>query len=537
MLCSPLAGQRPVGTENSGGKYVGPTGLLKESPMRRGSISIYLSLTMLVMTALLAAVFYSVRAQAGRMQLANSVDQALFSTFAQYDRDLLENFDVFFIDGSCGTDSLRPLVLSDRITDSMQYILHPTRGTLTLGKNLLHLSLGESCLTGYTLATDVNGQIFVSSAIEYMKETIGAQGITQLLSQVSENASRTKAQETRGKSLEESSSNVSYEEIKAEAETARTENEALIAQGDSAARDAATAAETAAREYGNPLPAMERLRQMSFMELVLGDTSDISQKSIAGAGLLCDRPVESGIGVIDMPDNTQGTYSKVLYNEYILTHFGNYAAPSGTAGLSYQTEYILEGRDSDAANLEAIIKKLLLAREAVNIIYLCSDPARQAEIDACAAGVASMLLIPVAAPAIGALITAGWAFCESIVDVRALLGGKKIALVKSAETWQVDLRAIPGIIAPDILGEMSGDVPSGVSYSDYLRFFLFFTDMSNSIPRSLAMVESTIRGLGRPNFRLDTCIFALTFDTSVVSEHKKTFTMSQTMSYKDFYND
>ena len=65
--------------------------------MRRGSISIYLSLTMLVLTALLAAVFYSVRAQAGRMQLANSVDQALFSTFAQYDRDLLENFDVFFI--------------------------------------------------------------------------------------------------------------------------------------------------------------------------------------------------------------------------------------------------------------------------------------------------------------------------------------------------------------------------------------------------------------------------------------------------------
>jgi hypothetical protein len=53
--------------------------------MRRGSISIYLSLTMLVMTALLAAVFYSVRAQAGRMQLANSVDQALFSTFAQYE--------------------------------------------------------------------------------------------------------------------------------------------------------------------------------------------------------------------------------------------------------------------------------------------------------------------------------------------------------------------------------------------------------------------------------------------------------------------
>ena len=137
--------------------------------MRRGSISIYLSLTMLVLTALLAAVFYSVRAQAGRMQLANSVDQALFSTFAQYDRDLLENFDVFFIDGSCGTDSLCPLMLSDRIEDAMSYILHPKKGRIAGGGNLLSLSVTDSYLTGYTLATDVNGQIFASYVVHHAK--------------------------------------------------------------------------------------------------------------------------------------------------------------------------------------------------------------------------------------------------------------------------------------------------------------------------------------------------------------------------------
>lgn len=491
---------------------------------------------MLVLTALLAAVFYSVRAQAGRMQLANSVDQALFSTFAQYDRDLLENFDVFFIDGSCGTDSLCPLMLSDRIEDAMSYILHPKKGRIAGGGNLLALSRKESYLSGYTLATDVNGQIFASSAIEYMKETIGAQGISQLLGRVPQNAAYARSQEVQGQDLEGQAAGASYAEIQAEASAARAENEALRAEGDAAAEEIASTAEAADDEYGNPLPAIERLRQMTFMELVLGDVSDVSQSSIEGAGLLRDRQAESGIGVIDVPDNTGGAYSKVLYNEYILSHFGSYVTPAENRGLAYQTEYILEGGVTDLANLEAIVKKLLLTREAANIIYLYTDPVRRAEVEACAQGVAAMLLIPFAAPAIGALVAAGWAFCESIVDVRALLAGKKTALAKSAETWQVDLRAIPGIIAADMLGDMSKDVPGGVSYTDYLRFYLFLADMQVSVARSLDMVESTLRGLGRSNFRLDTCIFALTFDTSVVSEHKKTWSMSQTMSYKDFFD-
>ena len=504
--------------------------------MRRGSISIYLSLVMLVMTALLAAVFYSVRAQAGRMQLANSVDQAMFSTFAQYDRDLLENFDVFFIDGSCGTDRLCPLALSDRIEDAMQYILHPKKGRIAGGGNLLSLSQTDSCLSGYTLATDVNGQIFASSAIEYMKETIGAQGISELLDRVPQNAAYTRSQEARGTDLEGQTVGTSYAEIEEEAAAARAENDAQRAEGDAAAEEAAAAAAEAGNEYGNPLPASERLRQMTFMELVLGDVSDVSQSSIEGAGLLRDRTAESGIGVIDVPDNTGGAYSKVLYNEYVITHFGNYVTPAENRGLAYQTEYILEGGDTDPANLEAIVRKLLLTREAANIIYLYTDPVRRAEVEACAQGVAAMLLIPFAAPVIGALIAAGWAFCESIVDVRALLGGKRTALTKSAETWQVDLRAIPGIVAADALGAMSRDVPGGVSYTDYLRFYLFLADMQVSVSRSLDMVESTLRGLGRANFRLDTCIFALTFDTGVISEHKRTWTMSRTMSYKDFFD-
>ncbi len=502
--------------------------------MRRGSITIYLSLIMTVMIALLSAVFYSVRVQAGRMQLANSVDQALYSTFAQYDRDLLRTYDVFFIDGSCGTGELRPLVLTDRITDAMRYILQPTRGLILGGKSLLSLSPGEGNIAGYTLATDVTGQIFASAAIGYMKETIGAQGVSEILGRVSGNASTTKAQEAQGEALLAPTDGSSYSRIEAEAAEARAANESLRAEGDQAAEEAAVRADEASAEYENPLPAIERLRQMSLMELVLGDASSVSQKSIEGAGLLRDRAVSSGIGVIRVPDNTQGASARLLYNEYILSHFGNFLAPTENSALSYQAEYILSGGDTDLSNLESVVKKLLLTREAANILFLSSDPAKRAEIEACQMAVASMLFIPYAAPVIGALITAGWAFCESIVDVRSLLKGNRTALIKSAETWQVDLRAIPRIVLPDVMGSMERDVPGGVSYTDYLRFYLFLADMAASVKRSLDMVESTIRGMGRPSFRLDTCIYALTFHTSVLSEHRRTWTTEQTMSYSDF---
>ena len=69
---------------------------------------------LLVMISVLFASFVSVRVAAGRMQCANASDQAMFSMFARYDRDLFDRFDVFFIDGSCGGSGLHADKLRER---------------------------------------------------------------------------------------------------------------------------------------------------------------------------------------------------------------------------------------------------------------------------------------------------------------------------------------------------------------------------------------------------------------------------------------
>ena len=69
--------------------------------MKKASITIYLSLMLVLIVSVISASIVSVKVQAGRSRVANSVDQAMFSLFAQYDRDLLSKYDVFFIDATC----------------------------------------------------------------------------------------------------------------------------------------------------------------------------------------------------------------------------------------------------------------------------------------------------------------------------------------------------------------------------------------------------------------------------------------------------
>ncbi len=141
---------------------------------KRGSITVYLCLMLLVMISVLGASFVSVRVAAGRMQCANASDQAMFSMFAQYDRDLFDRFDVFFIDGSCGGSGLHADKLRERYRKAADYILHPNQGMAAfLGNNLLRLQTEDCSICGYTLATDVNGSVFASQAVDFMKETLG----------------------------------------------------------------------------------------------------------------------------------------------------------------------------------------------------------------------------------------------------------------------------------------------------------------------------------------------------------------------------
>ncbi len=488
--------------------------------MRRGSITIYLSLTLFVMIALITGSITSAKMQAGRMETANSTDQALYSLFARYDRDLYEEFGLFFLSAQNGSGMDMGMVC-DAVTDAMSYILEPNKGRELLGgRNLLDLELSGQAVTGCVLATDADGEIFAEQAVDYMKDTLGVQGIALLRERVENHADTTKEQDRDGRALEQDVSQTSYQDLQersAEAGTAAAEEGTELPETDEEDREAAGILDTAAN-----------IQKMSLLDLVVSDPGGISSNAIDRSTVLSSRSKESGFGVIDSVST--GGIDSFLFQEYLIQTFSSWRNPMQDAKLAYQMEYIICGRSSDRENLKAVVNRLFAIRMAADLLAIYEDASLNGELTAIAASVAAALLIPEAAALVKLVLAAGWAFCEAAMDVRTLLAGKRIALVKSYAVWQVHLRDIPRLISnPDSL---MTNVSGGMSYEDYLRVLLVLSDQKTKQLRAMDMVEYTIRALGRPEFRLDNCICALSMELRVTSEHRRTFMTEQTIDYR-----
>ena len=64
------------------------------------------------------------------------------------------------------------------------------------------------------------------------------------------------------------------------------------------------------------------------------------------------------------------------------------------------------------------------------------DSVKKSEAMALAATISTLLLIPEAAEAVKQLILLAWAAGEGVIDIRSLLSGNKVPLVKTSDNWQ-----------------------------------------------------------------------------------------------------
>ena len=119
-------------------------------------------------------------------------------------------------------------------------------------------------------------------------------------------------------------------------------------------------------------------------------------------------------------------------------------------------EYILAGRQSDRENLEAVANKLVLLRFVPNYLYLQTNSTRQAEARAAAGTLCTLLAVPAVTEAAAQGILLAWAYGESVMDVRTLLNGKKIAVVKDDASWQLSLSGLMKLGTEEDTGDGGG---------------------------------------------------------------------------------
>ena len=76
----------------------------------KGTITVFLSLISMLFLSLFCTMAESVRVQAARFQAAAAFDMGLFSIFGEYDRVLLEEYDLWFLDGSNEEQKIREVL-------------------------------------------------------------------------------------------------------------------------------------------------------------------------------------------------------------------------------------------------------------------------------------------------------------------------------------------------------------------------------------------------------------------------------------------
>ena len=187
-------------------------------------------------------------------------------------------------------------------------------------------------------------------------------------------------------------------------------------------------------------------------------------------------------------------------------------------------EYLLGGKNSDRENLSSVIKKLLILREISNLAFLYTNPQKRGEIAACASALSFLLLIPEGMTFVQGVLAAGWAYMESIADVKSLLSGGCVPLVKDVDSWKTqlsNLRADTGI-----------STEKGVNYEEYLRILLLSVSEQKLLMRIMEMIEVNLRQEdGKENFAFDTCIDAIAVSFQIVGPENKVWQAERMYSY------
>ena len=157
------------------------------------------------------------------------------------------------------------------------------------------------------------------------------------------------------------------------------------------------------------------------------------------------------------------------------------------------------------AAFAAHLLRLLALREAANLVYLAKDAQKQGEMEAMAGVIAASFGVPAAMPVVKMALAVCWAFAESILDLRELLDGGKVALFKTAESWQLSLEQLPKLLET---GDQSRkNAPGGMEYSDYLRLLLMQKSGKAVTFGAMDLVEYNMRTeQQQPVFRLDCCV-------------------------------
>lgn len=473
--------------------------------MRKGYITVFLTLSLTLILSLVFTLIEGARISAVRMKFECVADIGMNSVLAEFHRELLEQYDLLFVDMSYGGSYADIGNTEEHLRNYMQKNLRPESGQLGLGniRDFFAMDAGGVHIGQYSIASDNGGAVLKRQVTDYMAdypmgailEKIGS-GVTELESY---------GLDTRDIEGERLSYEAKIDEIGLpvqEVEEGVYEEVPL----------------------NNPADIANATRSSGVLNLVLENPAQVSAVKVALDDYISHRSLMQGTGICNEAVEISGAPDELVFQAYLFEKYGYYGQEMAKSRLKYQIEYILAGKDTDWQNLEDVAKRLLRWREVANVIYILTDSAKIAEAEAMALALTAVALCPELAEPVKYTILFAWAYVESLQDVKTLLAGGRVPIYKTSADWKTGINSITNVKGS--LAEGSGG--RGLNYEEYLRIMLFLQNEDTRTFRAMDIMEMDIRKTaGNARFRVDACFDTYQADLSVSSGFGYSYEMSR----------
>ena len=434
---------------------------------RRGSISVFLAILLPCLLSGIFAFLEAARVSGLKANAAMCTMQAKDAWLSSYCRPLWEQYRILFWEGG----DFPRLPEAGRI--QKEVISGNWGETNFLQKNfyLYALEPEQIEVNRYQLATDSKGAPFRAQAADAVRKKITGDAAEQILKVLVSGSGQAKEGEAVEK--RETDALQMLEDLKqGKADQTPSENTEK------------KPADLPQQAPENPIDWMKNVKKKGVFAYLMPE-EDISVKKIDSSGCVSRRKLLTG--------NLKGqeredASEKLFFHLYLGAYFSNAAEKTGERALDYEMEYFIAGKSSDKENLKRTVNRLLLMREAANLVYLEKSPEKQKIALALAGGITAAFGQPELAEPLKHGILAAWAYAESLSDVKILLSGGKVSLIKSEEQWHTSLEHLSASLAENV-GEKQ---KKGLSYGNYLQILLWTQREQKLAYRAMDLIEKDV---------------------------------------------
>lgn len=464
----------------------------------KGNVTILLTLSLTIIIGVIFTILEAARLTVLKTYYTDVSYLSTDSLFGDYCYELFEEYGIFALNTS---DVDIETSLSDYAKDN---IYHTSPADIfNSNYNLLTGTLEELSVNNYIYLTDEDGSIFSDQILKYMKYKELSE-ITDIIS----NTYNTDSFNTYDFSADNSDIN-SFDLSALDTPVIEDRRECLEID----TKEAKSYTEDLSEYISHTI-------KNNLLLILVDDTSTISTTEIDKLILpsmtttLSDEATVINEGYVKSSDFLSP--EKIMFEEYISSTFNCYTNNNSSSLLRYELEYIINGSSKDDENLLNTAIKLIFMRASLNAAYIISDSSKRTAANDLATIATGGT--PIATKFTEFMIISSWATAEGVIDVKDLLSGKKVPLIKDDNTWTLSLDGICNL-SKNTISSNSGK--EGFDYAFYLKLLLTAQSELALRFRTMDLIQMNICLNYNSSFRMSNCVCGLT--TNFIYKAKTVF--------------